>query len=136
MALKISETRIIHSPEPKDADACTKHLDEEYSRFARVYDLAVKLLPVWKTWIKSALPHIRGPRVLEASFGTGYLLMHYADEFETHGIDFNDKMVEVARANLGRKHIAKILAAHGFVFSEEEIGGFGSVQLYVAQKGT
>jgi ubiquinone/menaquinone biosynthesis C-methylase UbiE len=44
--------------------------------------------------------------VLEVSFGTGYLISQYAGIFETHGIDYNRRMVTIARKNLlraGRK---------------------------------
>ena len=58
----------------------------------------VKLLPVWKTWIKVVVPYIEGNRVLEASFGTGYLLLQYANEYETHGIDINNDMIEIAKS--------------------------------------
>jgi ubiquinone/menaquinone biosynthesis C-methylase UbiE len=38
--------------------------------------------------------------VLEASFGTGYLLTQYAGQFETYGIDFNHRLAQVAKENL------------------------------------
>ena len=105
MLFKVPQEKIIYSKEPENSIEYTKKLDEEYSKFAKVYDAAVKLLPVWKTWIKTVVPHIEGSRVLEASFGTGYLLMHYACKYETYGIDFNAKMVETAKKNLERKNI-------------------------------
>ena len=74
--------------------------DKFYTRTARLYDLGVKVLPVWKTWLKQTLPYIKGQRVLEVSFGTGYLLMQYANRFETHGVDLNARMVAVAKRNL------------------------------------
>ena len=74
--------------------------DKLYTRTARLYDLGVKVLPVWKTWLERALPYIQGQRVLEVSFGTGYLLMQYADRFETYGVDINARMVAVAKRNL------------------------------------
>ena len=74
-----------------------------YSKYAKLYDLAVKVLPVWKTWIKSVLPHIQGPAVLEASFGTGYLLTQYANRFDVFGIDYNRTMVDLAKQNLARR---------------------------------
>jgi ubiquinone/menaquinone biosynthesis C-methylase UbiE len=80
-------------------------MDRAYGLFARPYDLCVRVLPVWKTWLRHALPHIEGPRVLEVSFGTGFLLTQYADRFETEGIDYNEKMVAVARRNLDREGI-------------------------------
>ncbi len=99
-----------HSPrysrEPEDKEAFTREFDRAYGMIARAYDLGVKILPVWKTWIAQALPHITGPRVLEVSFGTGLLLTRYADKFETEGIDYNEKMVALARANLERRGIS------------------------------
>ncbi len=105
MLLKVPEEKIVYSKEPEDSIEYTKKLDKQYSRYARLYDVAVKLLPVWKTWIKQVIPHIEGNRVLEVSFGTGYLLMQYANNHETYGIDFNNKMIEIAKKNLLRKGI-------------------------------
>ncbi len=90
------------SAEPRDAEAFTARFDRVYTRLARPYDLAVKLLPVWRHWISAALPHIRGPRVLEVSFGTGWLLTRYANNFDTHGVDLNERMVAIAQHNLRR----------------------------------
>lgn len=88
--------------EPADAGRFTREWDRFYTAFARPYDLAVRLLPVWKTWLARALPHIVGPRVLEISFGTGYLLSRYAEAFETHGVDYNREMARTARKSLSR----------------------------------
>jgi ubiquinone/menaquinone biosynthesis C-methylase UbiE len=94
------------SNEPENAERFTREWDRAYTALAQPYDLAVRLLPVWKTWLQRALPHIVGPRVLEVSFGTGYLISQYAGIFETHGIDYNRRMATIARKNLlraGRK---------------------------------
>jgi ubiquinone/menaquinone biosynthesis C-methylase UbiE len=91
-----------YSAEPEDKRQFTDAFDRFYSRFARLYDWAVKLTPWWRRWLRQALPHIAGPRVLEVSFGTGWLLTQYAARFETHGIDLNEAMVAVARRNLER----------------------------------
>jgi ubiquinone/menaquinone biosynthesis C-methylase UbiE len=88
--------------EPENAEQFTREWDRAYTAFARPYDLAVRLLPIWKTWLRCVLPHIVGPRVLEVSVGTGYLISQYAGTFETHGIDYNRKMVTIARENLSR----------------------------------
>ena len=69
---------IHYTAEPADGEEFTERFDRSYSRIAAVYDVAVRWLPVWKTWLKKAIPHIQGERVLEASFGTGYLLTQYA----------------------------------------------------------
>jgi len=91
-----------YSPEPRDKRAFSERFDRQYSRFARAYDLAVKLLPTWRGWLRHAIPHIQGPRVLEVSPGTGWLLTQYAGQFETHAIDLNRDLIEVARRNLRR----------------------------------
>ncbi len=51
------------------------------------------------------LPHIHGSRVLEVSFGTGYLLTQYADRYETFGIDYNWELIQTAKANLHKTGI-------------------------------
>lgn len=91
-----------YAAEPRDAAAFTSRFDCLYSRLARPYDLAVRVLPVWRHWISAALPHIRGPRVLEVSFGTGWLLTRYAGNFETYGVDLNERMAAIAQRNLRR----------------------------------
>ena len=93
----------IYSKEPTDKTQFTEEFDNAYTQFANIYDFAVKALPIWKTWIKHALPHIQGPRVLEVSFGTGYLLSHYAGKFETYGLEYNRRMACTARGNLEKK---------------------------------
>lgn len=113
MIFKVSKEKIVYSKEPENSIEYTRKLDKGYSKYAKIYDLAVTLLPSWKTWIKAVIPYIEGPRVLEASFGTGYLLTQYANNFETYGIDFNSVMVETARKNLTNKGIeAKLQRAN------------------------
>ena len=91
-----------YDTDPEDQRGFTEAFDRSYSRFAWIYDIAVRRLPVWKTWLRFALPHVRGARVLEVSFGTGYLLTQYARGFEAHGVDYNETMVRTARQNLVR----------------------------------
>lgn len=207
----------LYSKEPADTKAFQETFDKFYTKTARLYDLGVKILPTWKTWLMRALPHIQGRRVLEVSFGTGYLLMQYASKFETHGIDINARMVAVAKRNLeksgncadlkqgnveqlpyvdeyfdtvistmalsgypdgaramseirrvlkpgGRlilidvnhpanhnwlgmrltsfwrhlgdiiRDVGKLLEDHGFEYEDREIGGFGSIHMYICQK--
>jgi ubiquinone/menaquinone biosynthesis C-methylase UbiE len=92
-----------YSTEPPDGHAFSQRYDRIYSRIARAYDLAFPVLPFWRRWLSAALPHLVGPRVLEASFGTGWLLCQYADRFEAHGIDLNETMLQLATRNLRRK---------------------------------
>ncbi len=113
MLFRIAEEKCVYSDEPENPIEYTKSLDQEYSRFAELYDIAVKLLPVWRTWIETVIPHIEGKRVLEVSFGTGYLLSHYAGDYQAYGIDFNDSMIEIAKKNLSQKAVeATLQKAH------------------------
>jgi ubiquinone/menaquinone biosynthesis C-methylase UbiE len=91
-----------YSTEPRDKRRFTESFDRAYSRFARLYDLAVRALPIWRRWLRQALPHIDGPRVLEVSFGTGWLLTRYAGRVEASGVDLNSRMVAIARRSLDR----------------------------------
>jgi ubiquinone/menaquinone biosynthesis C-methylase UbiE len=91
-----------YSTEPDDPIGFTRRFDRAYSTSAGLYDFAVRRLPVWRAWIGRALPHVKGPRVLELSFGTGWLLGRLAGRVELHGADLNRRMVEVARRNLAR----------------------------------
>lgn len=80
-----------------------------YSMLARLYDIFIKVLPLWKNWITQAIPHIQGERVLEVSFGTGLLLTQYAGKFKVYGIDYNPKMVAISKKNLKNKGISATL---------------------------
>lgn len=92
--------RPAYSPEPEDQKEYTKKFDHFYTRFAPFYDRLVKWFPLWRNWLQKALPHLQGPRVLEISFGTGYLLTQYADYFETYGIEYNKTMALTTQGNL------------------------------------
>jgi ubiquinone/menaquinone biosynthesis C-methylase UbiE len=102
-------TEPLFSEEPADAKEFAQRFDKTYTRIAGAYDLAVRLLPFWKTWLEAALPHIKGRRVLEVSFGTGYLLTRYPSLYDVHGIDLNARMVAVARKNLKRAGVSALL---------------------------
>jgi len=90
----------IYSVEPTDKAAFTERFDRTYTAIAGLYDVFVRFCPIWKKWLQSSLPHIRGPRVLEVSFGTGYLLTQYADKYETHAAEWNQKLLSMARQKL------------------------------------
>ena len=90
----------MYSEEPVNPEAYTSANDAMYSRFGTIYDFFVKHTSVWNAWIGPAIAHIRGPRVLEVSFGTGALLAQYAQRFETYGIDLNRKLVDIASQNI------------------------------------
>jgi ubiquinone/menaquinone biosynthesis C-methylase UbiE len=91
-----------YSAEPSDPRAYTARNDRLYARFAWLYDVVVRVVPVWRRWLGQAVPLIRGPRVLEVSFGTGWLLTQYAGRFQTDGIDLNPALIDTARRNLAK----------------------------------
>jgi ubiquinone/menaquinone biosynthesis C-methylase UbiE len=91
-----------YSLEPDNPRQYTRSMDQAYTWFAGFYDVIVKMLPVWRKWIGQALPHIQGQKVLEVSFGTGYLLTQYASQYETFGLDYNRSLIKTARRNLTR----------------------------------
>jgi ubiquinone/menaquinone biosynthesis C-methylase UbiE len=92
--------KINYVNEPEEKEQFTEQYDRFYTSFAKIYEGAVKVFPFWRRWLDATLPHIQGPRVLEISFGTGYLLMQYADHFETYGIDYNERFVTMLQEKL------------------------------------
>lgn len=67
--------------------------DRSWARFAKVYDICMALMPGWGGRLKKAVPYIRGDRVLEVSFGTGYLMSHYGKHCgEIVGLDQSEDM--------------------------------------------
>ena len=90
----------MYNSEPKDPKRYTANFDVFYSGFSGIYDFFVRHTSLWKAWVGPAVPHIRGPRVLEISFGTGWLITQYASRFETYGVDLNKKMIKVTSRNL------------------------------------
>jgi ubiquinone/menaquinone biosynthesis C-methylase UbiE len=92
----------MYSAEPEDKKQFTQNFDQGYGRFAKAYDRIVKVLPLWRNWISTAIPHIIGPNVLEVSFGTGYLISQYASDYNTFGIDYNWELACIAKQNLGK----------------------------------
>ncbi|MFN2190947.1 MAG: class I SAM-dependent methyltransferase [Candidatus Promineifilaceae bacterium] len=92
----------VWSNEPQDKEAYTAEFDAFYTRFSGGYDRLVKLLPFWRRWLDSALPWIKGPRVLEVGTGTGYLLTRYAAWYDSYGVDINEALLAAAGKNLCR----------------------------------
>ena len=43
---------------------------------------------------------------MEVSFGTGYLLTRFANQFETYGVDLNERMVNIVRKNLKKRGLS------------------------------
>ena len=75
----------------------TNRMNKAYNWMARGYDAFMFVFPLWKKWIKEVIPHIEGEKVLEVSFGNGYLMTQYAkDDYDIYGIDYNDEMLGIA----------------------------------------
>ena len=89
-----------YSPEPVNKQTFTAEFDQFYTRFAHLYELLLRIFPVWRRRITQVLPHVQGPRVLEVSFGTGYLLDLYDRDVEITGVEYNREMIGIARENI------------------------------------
>jgi ubiquinone/menaquinone biosynthesis C-methylase UbiE len=97
---KVKEEKILYSKLPEDGSKYNEKMRRFYDLMALLYDLLMVLFPLWKKWIASVIPYIKGPKVLEVSFGPGYLMTKYAQNYEVWGIDFNQKMVNKTRKRL------------------------------------
>ena len=96
----IKEEKIIYSKLPEDDHKYTEKMNKYYVILVFFYDIWMFLFPLWKKWISSVIPYIQGQRVLEVSFGPGYLMKKYAKNYEVCGIDYNQKMVNKTRKRL------------------------------------
>lgn len=116
-----------YSPEPTDASKFTTQYDAFYSRFAAVYDRLVKFLPLWRNWLDNVLPCIQGPKVLEVSFGTGYLLTRYVGRFDTCAVDLNPDLARIASDNLLQHNLSAHLQVANVEHLPYPAGQFDSV---------
>jgi len=103
---KIREGEIKYSEIPEDGSLYTKVMDKKYAIFSKYYDLFMAFFPLWKIWLKKTLPFIEGPNVLEVSFGTGYLMTNYAQNYHVHGIDYSNEMIQITRRKLEKKGLS------------------------------
>ena len=65
------QSNLPYSKEPIDQTRFTTGFDKFYTHFAKTYDLLLKCAPFYRRWLEESLPYLRGPLVLEISFGTG-----------------------------------------------------------------
>jgi ubiquinone/menaquinone biosynthesis C-methylase UbiE len=75
-----------------------------YNEFAWTYDLVawVVSLGQWTAWGRTAIPHLRGKRVLELAHGPGHLLVAMAERgLVPTGLDLSPYMGRLARRRLG-----------------------------------
>ncbi len=95
----------MYCEEPLDKAQYAEKNDRFYSRIARLYEIGAKILPFWRRWLNSTLAQIQGPRVIEISFGTGYLFSQLAPKYAMYGVDYNERFVQMLGKCLTRKNI-------------------------------
>ena len=89
----------------------TDKMNKEYNWMAKGYDAFMTIFPLWKEWIKKVIPHIKGMKILEVSFGSGYLMTQYAsNNYEIYGIDYNNKMLEITENKIKKLNITAKLS--------------------------
>jgi ubiquinone/menaquinone biosynthesis C-methylase UbiE len=115
------------SPEPSDSRKFTEQFDAFYSRFAIIYDRIIKFFPLWRNWLDNALPGIHGPRVLEISCGTGYLLTRYAGQVDSYAIDLNYDLARIARSNVLQQNLIAAIQVADVVHLPYLSGEFDTV---------
>ena len=75
-----------------------------YNELAWTYDVVAWAvsLGLWKAWGRTAIPYLRGERVLELGHGPGHLLVAMAERGPVAGIDLSPHMGHLARRRLKR----------------------------------
>ncbi len=76
-----------------------------YNEFAWTYDLVAWIVSLgqWNTWGRTAIPHLRGERVLELAHGPGHLLVAMAEQdLAPVGLDRSQHMGRLAQRRLRR----------------------------------
>jgi ubiquinone/menaquinone biosynthesis C-methylase UbiE len=74
-----------------------------YHQFAFTYDAVAWFVSLgqWQTWSRTALPRVRGQRVLEIGHGPGHLLIALARSgYHPIGVDLSPQMIRLARQNI------------------------------------
>ena len=110
---KIKPEKIKYTDTSKIDSGYTEKMNREYNWMAKEYDAFMIVFPLWKKWIKKLIPYIKGKKILEVSFGSGYLMTQYAkNDLDIHGIDYNEKMLEItSKKMLSKKINAKLSKA-------------------------
>jgi len=104
--LKVKQNKIKYTDLSKIPSDYTDKINKEYNWMAKGYDAFMVIFPLWKKWIKKIIPHIKGDKILEVSFGSGYLMTQYAtNKNEIYGIDYNEKMLEITSKKMKKLNI-------------------------------
>lgn len=99
---KVPEKKLNYSKQPEDNILYTEKMNIIYTRYAKAYDYFMMFFPLWKKWLRSVLPYIKGDKILEVSFGPAYLLTMYPEDSELYALDYNNTMVERAKIKMER----------------------------------
>jgi len=103
---KVKLEKIKYTNVSKIPSNYTDKMNKAYNWMAIGYDAFMSIFPLWKKWIKKVIPHIQGKKILEVSFGSGYLMTRYASqEYEIYGIDYNEKMVEITKKKMEKMDV-------------------------------
>jgi len=109
--LKVKQEKIKYTDLPKISFDYTEKMNKEYNWMAKGYDTFLTIFPLWKKWIKKVIPHIKGDKILEVSFGSGFLMTQYAsNKHEIYGIDYNEKMLEITENKIKKLNITANLS--------------------------
>jgi ubiquinone/menaquinone biosynthesis C-methylase UbiE len=109
--LKVNPEKIKYTDISSIDPDYTNKMNKEYNWMAKGYDAFMVVFPLWKRWIKEVIPFIEGKKILEVSFGSGYLMKEYAtNDFDIYGIDYNEKMLEIASKKMTSKEISTKLS--------------------------
>ena len=109
--LKVKLEKIKYTDKSIIQSNYTDEMNKEYNWMAKGYDTFMTIFPLWKKWIKKVIPHIKGIKILEVSFGSGYLMTHYAsNNYEIYGVDYNDKMLEITKNKIKKLNITAKLS--------------------------
>lgn len=104
--LKVKQEKIKYTDISKISPDYTDKMNKEYNWMAKGYDAFMIIFPLWKKWIKRIIPYIKGKKILEVSFGSGYLMTQYASKnYEIYGIDYNEKMLEITTKKMKKINI-------------------------------
>jgi ubiquinone/menaquinone biosynthesis C-methylase UbiE len=101
-----------------------------YNQFAWTYDAVawVVSLGQWQDWGRTAVPFLKGPRVLGLAHGPGYLLLELAAAgFSATGYDLSPAMGRIAGRRLARHGAAVPLARGRAQTLPYPAGAFNSV---------
>lgn len=82
-----------------------------YDRLAPLYAPAMRLLPMWRAYIRELLPWLpRTGAILEIGPGPGWLLAQLAARYPMAvGLDLSPAMLQEARRHLRRHHLPPVL---------------------------